>query len=685
MIGDTVGDKIRCEVKVVIIGYRNPADICRCLQALSRANPEPNFDVFICENGGIEAFQGLLSQLTDPQGPCRRVDDDWSESLFADTARLEDVQCLSLKDRASRVWIGRAPQNLGYAGAINSWVECLSCISGWEGIWILNPDTEPEPDALSALVERAISGNKGMVGSTIVPANDRKHVQCRGGHRWRKLKTKLGIIGFREPVDQPIDLSSIERALDSISGASMYVARRCLEQIGPMDERFFLYYEDADWSARARRYGLGYAPEFIIPHRGGSTIGSASRRTDRSELSVYLENRNRIHFVRKHWNPYFLLASVLGLLYALEYLFVGSHRNFIAAINGLIAGIRGEIGPPRTPFRANRHIQEVAKGESIAYRNGRTQFDEVASTPRAPQQCRAVKPKQIRSREIRDDDCGMLAEFLGNGLGYSNHQFQLIFQQLAKHSTPEGFPRYGYVLESDDKIVGAILLIFSRIWSDGVPRIRCHVTSWCVEPDFRTYATLFTSKALSHKDVIYINTSARPETRRIIEAQGFATYSHGQFVAIPALQFFSRCGNDVRIVEGQTVPNVPFDPHDQDLLLAHARYGCISMWIITSNRAYPFVFQQRWFKGLIPGVQLIFCRDVEDFVRFARPIGLFLASRGMVLVRIDANGPIRGLIGKYTEGMEPRFYKGLKPRVGDLAYTQTVMCPYVRRNSVALH
>jgi hypothetical protein len=38
------------------------------------------------------------------------------------------------------------------------------------------------------------------------------------------------------------------------------------------------------------------------------------------------------------------------------------------------------------------------------------------------------------------------------------------------------------------------------------------------------------------------------------------------------------------------------------------------------------------------------------------------------------------LIGKYIDGMEPRYYKGPKPRLGDLSYTQAVMCPHLRRD-----
>lgn len=228
--------------------------------------------------------------------------------------------------------------------------ECLdravTAHPGLAGIWVLNPDAEPEADALDALVRRAAKGNKGMVGSTIIPLGERDQVHCRGGHHWRKLMTKLAIIGQRDPVNGPIDLEAIEANLDCISGASMYVTRACLDKIGPMDERFFLYYEDADWSFRAKVCGLGYASKSLVPHRGGTTIGSSGRRAKRSSLSVYLESRNRINFVGVHLRRSLPLAGIMGFLFAVEYLLAGSLQNFNAALYGLIAGLKGETGRP---------------------------------------------------------------------------------------------------------------------------------------------------------------------------------------------------------------------------------------------------------------------------------------------------------------------------------------------------
>ena len=119
---------------------------------------------------------------------------------------------------------------------------------------------------------------------------------------------------------------------------------------------------------------------------------------------------------------------------------------------------------------------------------------------------------------------------------------------------------------------------------------------------------------------------------------------------------------------------MPFDLHDRDLLTEHAKYGCTSLWCVTPERCYPFVFRARLIKGFIPCIQLIYCREFEDFVRFARPIGHFFAMRGRPFVIVDSNGPIRGLVGKYFNNKMPKYFKGAqRPRLGDLSYTETAL------------
>ena len=281
---------------------------------------------------------------------------------------------------------------------------------------------------------------------------------------------------------------------------------------------------------------------------------------------------------------------------------------------------------------------------------------------------------RILARQIRESDVTAVARLLARGFARRSHEFWLdVFARLSKHPVPEGLPRYGYLLESDGLVVGAILLIFSTLRGDDKSAIRCNVSSWFVEPSFRSYASLMVRKALSQKDVTYINISPAPHTMRILPAQGYSQYSRGIFVALPALRLRG-ADADVRIVRADSSPPASAGPFEHELLLEHARYGCLSMWCVTANHAYPFVFRMRTIKRIIPCAQLIYSRGIDEFVQLARPIGRFLTARGRPLVAIDANGSIAGLAGRYFDAKQPKYFKGPnQPRLGDLVYTEAAM------------
>jgi hypothetical protein len=302
-------------------------------------------------------------------------------------------------------------------------------------------------------------------------------------------------------------------------------------------------------------------------------------------------------------------------------------------------------------------------------------MNQVWASPSPDRHLASRATPSVRVREITDRDLAGVAMLLGRGFQRPSDYYSGALAGLARHPTPAGCPKFGYLMEAEGKVVGAILLIFSAFGGAGSGQLRCNVTSWYVEPEYKSYAALFASRALQRKDVTYLNISARPAARPIIKVQGFAKYSRGQFVALPVLHL--TCNTAAKVTNFDRVPDVAFEAADWDLLAAHAEFGCTSLWCVTAERAYPFVFLPRMFKRLMPGVQVIYCRDVRDIVRFARPIGRFLAARGLFVVSIDANGPIPDMIGSYLEGKSPRFFKGPTcPRIGDLAYTQAAMFPW---------
>lgn len=282
---------------------------------------------------------------------------------------------------------------------------------------------------------------------------------------------------------------------------------------------------------------------------------------------------------------------------------------------------------------------------------------------------------RIRCREIENADVVGIVELLTRG--FSVHRRRRKFwvcalTRLAEHSTPPGFPKYGYLLETGNTPVGVLLLIFSSMPVDGETRIRCNVSSWYVAPAFRSHAAMLVSRALKHKQVTYFNISPAPHTLPILEAQGYKRYCSGRFTAIAALAAGS-CGAHVEAITHDMSPGLDLPLCEIELLLTHAEYGCLSLICRSEDGGSPFVFAIRRKFGVVRFAYLIYCRDLGDFVRFAGPLGRFLAWRGVPLVVLDANGPLDGLVGRYSD-KHPKYFRGLdEPRLGDLAYSERAL------------
>ncbi len=264
-----------------------------------------------------------------------------------------------------------------------------------------------------------------------------------------------------------------------------------------------------------------------------------------------------------------------------------------------------------------------------------------------------------------------MKQFFAGQSQVSQAIYSRLFGALSEHPTPRGQPKYGLLLEAYGKVVGGIILISTKIRDKHTSYIRCHLTSLYVEPEFRGYGAFLMIRAKCNPEVTYINLTALTKAQPIIEAQGFMKYCYGQFYSLSFINALMPSKESVRVVPGGQVPDRFFEQHEYDLLSDHLRYGCICFWCVTNERAHPFVFRRgRRVKAL-----LVYCHDIADIERFAKQIGIVLARNGRLLMEVDANGPMKGLIGRYVEGFQPRWYKGLRPRLGDLAYTRTAMFP----------
>ncbi len=331
-----------------------PADILGCLEALRQLQPEPRFDVFIAENGGREGMTALLDALSAETALCGPATEPQPVVDLPNALRQRVFRLVRRDANAeARVHVAEMPENLGYAGAVNAWLRPLLQRPGWRGAWILNPDTEPTPSALAELVDQAARRAKGMVGSRITVGPGSNMVRTRG-LAWHKLTARTIAVDRDVCAAVEPDAEDVEARLHAPCGASLYVTRDLIERIGLMDERYFLYFEDLEWGSRAKDLGeLGYAHDSIVPHRGGTTIGSADRRGAASSLSVYLESRNRILFVRDRYHTWLAWTVLMQVLDAAAFVKAGSFANALTAVRGSVAGLMGEVGRPDHILKAH--------------------------------------------------------------------------------------------------------------------------------------------------------------------------------------------------------------------------------------------------------------------------------------------------------------------------------------------
>jgi hypothetical protein len=283
----------------------------------------------------------------------------------------------------------------------------------------------------------------------------------------------------------------------------------------------------------------------------------------------------------------------------------------------------------------------------------------------------AVARPKIRAREIREEDIPSVICLLQMGFAdRAAHFWPRVFARLRGRSCPAHLPQFGYLLECDGRIVGTLLLICSTVPHGKGITTRGNVSSWYVQPQFRSYAPLLVAKALSHKEVTYLNVTAAPHTRPILEAQGYSCYAKGTFIAVPAAQF--RNGDSaIAIFPDRDLRTDEVDPVLKQMMADHEQFGCMSLWCRHDDEFFPFIFRPRLVKGIIPCVQLVYCRSIDDFVKLSVPLGRYLIARARPFVVIDANAPLPGVVGIYVEGRMPRYFKGpCRPSLGDLAYTE---------------
>jgi len=188
--------------------------------------------------------------------------------------------------------------NRGFAGGNNVGIK-LGLAEGADWFWLLNCDTVVDRGALSALLNRA-SGilDAGIVGSTLLYHDAPEEVQALCGGAMDPKTFVTWHIGNGTRSNQiPNDPTDVEAQVAYVVGASMLVSRAFVEQVGLMQEDYFLYGEELDWATRGKNLFRQYwAPNSLVYHK----VGKSSAKV-MPAFAMRLMLRNRLRFVQRFY------------------------------------------------------------------------------------------------------------------------------------------------------------------------------------------------------------------------------------------------------------------------------------------------------------------------------------------------------------------------------------------------
>ncbi len=189
--------------------------------------------------------------------------------------------------------------NGGFAGGVNVGLAHLATRPAIDRFWVLNPDSSVPPQTPAAFANaRVPEGGFSLMSGRVVYYDTPDMIQIDGG----TLKAKTGVTG-NIGLGQSFANTSAPNAaqLDFVTGASMVASRQFYEAEGPMEESYFLYYEEVDWALRRGDLPLAYCADAVVFHKAGTAIGSPTLGRPASPFSLYFKYRARMRFMRKFY------------------------------------------------------------------------------------------------------------------------------------------------------------------------------------------------------------------------------------------------------------------------------------------------------------------------------------------------------------------------------------------------
>ncbi len=259
------------EVAIVIVSYNVRDDLARCLDSLFQHPPATPHEIVVVDNASTD-------------GSVAMVHDRWPS-----------VQVIAL------------PENRGFSAANNVGIRATAERAS-RLVLLLNSDTIIPEGAIDTLIDRFDAvPDVAVAGPKLVDGDGRPELSFGSmpGPFNEARQKRLGLAYARgEPstIRRVEQLTSQEHFPDWVTGACMLVSRIDAEKAGLLDERYFMYLEDADFCASIRALGwrVLFTPAATVVHLHGRSRARASSMVE----SAY--RRSQLAFYRKHhpaWAP----------------------------------------------------------------------------------------------------------------------------------------------------------------------------------------------------------------------------------------------------------------------------------------------------------------------------------------------------------------------------------------------
>ncbi len=250
------------DLSVIIVAYRCRDDLARCLESVRTGAASLSAEVIVVENASGDGTAEMVRE------------------------RFPEVHLIANRE------------NRGFAAACN---QGLAVASG-RHVLFLNPDTRPAEGSLPTLVETldrhpdvgACGPQLRGTDGAIQPSVRTDPTLAALLHQFTPLRLlRLLAPAYRRYKRRDMDFRS-PADVDTVMGAALCVPRRVLDEVGPMDERYFVYHEEADLCLRIRRagYRVRFEPAARVVHVGGVSAGHAAANV------LYL--RSLYRFLYKH-------------------------------------------------------------------------------------------------------------------------------------------------------------------------------------------------------------------------------------------------------------------------------------------------------------------------------------------------------------------------------------------------